>query len=115
VTLAAHLDFAQLDQLALEGGAELVVELSHIFIEDVSARLKLLEQACAQGDERALRRVAHRIRGGSGTFGALGLSEIAAELEAADAGPHRDQLMIKLGQEFSRVKVAIEDRLTALG
>jgi HPt (histidine-containing phosphotransfer) domain-containing protein len=115
VNPAPTLDLAQLSQLGTEGGVELVVELSHIFIEDVSERLKLLEQARAAGDDGALRRLAHRIRGGSGSFGALALAELAADLEAATPGPWRDRLQADLRQEFLRVKVAIEAELATLG
>ena len=54
-----------------------------LFLELSAARLTEMQQALAAGDAGALRGGAHAVKGSAGLFGALGLSDLGAELEEA--------------------------------
>ena len=90
---------------------DIVAELAGVFLEDARARLSLLEEAVQRGDASAVERVAHMLKGGSGSMGARGMSDLCARLERAGASgdlPQSVELLARLQGEFVRVERALE-------
>lgn len=74
-------------ELQDSAGADFVAELVQTFLEDAPALLQTLRQALQSGDEAAFRRAAHTLKSNGNTFGALGLAELARELEQRGQQP----------------------------
>ena len=69
----------------LGGDEEVFVEVIKIFLEDVPNLLGGMDQALAAGDAKTLRRLAHSLKGSSGTAGAEALQHASLVLEQAAA------------------------------
>jgi PAS domain S-box-containing protein len=69
----------------LGGDEEMFVEIIKIFLEDVPKQLAGMDTALAAGDARTLRRLAHTLKGSSGTAGAAALQQASLALETAAA------------------------------
>jgi HPt (histidine-containing phosphotransfer) domain-containing protein len=90
-------------QLSDEIGAEWVAELLESFLTDTPARLKEIGSLIASGDQVALRRAAHSLKGSSSIFGLSGIEEISNRLEhgPVDSSPaDQAQLLDLLRSEF---------------
>lgn len=61
------------------------MEVIQIFIEDVPRQLTGIDEALAAGDAPTLRRLAHSLKGSSGTAGAEALQHASQALEQAAA------------------------------
>ena len=82
MTGTAPIDFDAL--LAMFGGdRQITVTLLATFTEELSVDIAAAEQALNQRDTKALRRIAHRIKGTSANLQATMLSAAARELEQA--------------------------------
>lgn len=99
---------ASFEKSPIEGESDLVVELIDLYLEDASAKIDALRGALATSDEAMLRRLAHCLRGSSGSLGARRVAALCEELELID----RDDLLRKagdlltsLGHEFERVRL----------
>jgi HPt (histidine-containing phosphotransfer) domain-containing protein len=57
----------------VEGEAELLRELIGLFLDDSAKLLSEVRGSVVCGDEKALERAAHKLKGPLGTFGRLGL------------------------------------------
>lgn len=92
-------------------GADFVADLVQTFLGEAPGMIAELRSSLAAGDAERFRRVAHSLKSNSNTFGAVGLGQLARELElsakertaAGDPGPIED-----LAQEFSRVAARLE-------
>src|SRR5256885_5914644 len=67
---------------AVDGPSSLAAVLG-VFLDLSISRLRDLQEALTAGDAERLASVAHALQGGSGLFGAAGLSAVARELEDA--------------------------------
>ena len=80
---------AALDRLTLlnrlGGDEDVFMEVIQIFIEDVPRQLTGIDEALAAGDAPTLRRLAHSLKGSSGTAGAEALQHASQALEQAAA------------------------------
>ena len=56
-----------------------------MFLEDARWGLQEVEAALQRGDAPAVERVAHKLKGGSGSMGARGMSGLYAQLEDVGA------------------------------
>jgi len=65
------------------GSEELVDEIIPIFIKDNSERMQVLSQAVEKNDIGEIKFYAHSLRGASATIGAVAISELSRQLEAA--------------------------------
>jgi PAS domain S-box-containing protein len=88
--------------------AETVVQA---FVGDFALQMENLRQRLAEADAPGARRQAHSLKGAAATVSALGLREVAREME--DAGRDGNlsrvgQLMPSADQEFERLKSALE-------
>jgi HPt (histidine-containing phosphotransfer) domain-containing protein len=78
-----------IDRLALltslGGDEEALEEVTQIFLEDGARQIRAMDEALAAGDVTTLRRLAHSLKGASGTAGAVALQQASWELEQAAA------------------------------
>jgi HPt (histidine-containing phosphotransfer) domain-containing protein len=92
---------------SLQSDTDIVAELAGLFLEDARSGLSALEEAVQRGDAPAVERVAHTLKGGSGSMGARGMAGLCARLEAAGASgdlSSTPRLLGRLEQEFGRVE-----------
>ncbi len=80
------LDRAVFDELAEAIGEEGICELLDVFIEDTAARVAVLKRQSGPLDREEIERVAHALKGASGTLGLKRLSASARTLEAEAPG-----------------------------
>jgi HPt (histidine-containing phosphotransfer) domain-containing protein len=106
---AVPLDMSRLDQLAAQAGDySIVVELSQIFVQDITSRLSSMRRAVARADLDELRRTAHTVKGSAGNFGAHRLAAQAAALELMeDTDLATEQQLCLVEQEFERVRAVL--------
>ena len=78
---ATRLDPSRLDELAREAGPAIALELSEIFIDDVTRRVSLLRTAIETADLREELSLAHAVKGACGNFGASRMALLAEQIE----------------------------------
>ncbi|MGH9688161.1 MAG: response regulator [Candidatus Acidiferrales bacterium] len=100
---------AALDRV--EGDRELLDELVRLFIEGSSAAMQEMRQALSERDAHALDRLAHTMKGSSGSLGANRVSEAALVLEMrarSGALENAGELIGALQVELDRVLPELE-------
>ena len=90
-----------------------MAELAGVFLEDARWGLQEVEEALQRGDAPAVERVAHKLKGGSGSMGARGMSGLYAQLEDVGASGDLSQGSELLGlgrirEELGRLERALE-------
>jgi HPt (histidine-containing phosphotransfer) domain-containing protein len=92
-------------------GSDFMPELIDTFLEDAPRMMDDLHLALAGGDAETFRRTAHSFKSNCRTFGALGLAELARELELiarenrlADVGDKLQGLAVDYDQVASALK-----------
>jgi HPt (histidine-containing phosphotransfer) domain-containing protein len=101
------LDLTRLQELAayqVDGQPDMVSEIVAMFISESVRRIDEATRGAATGDQPLLKRAAHSLRGGCGTVGALRMSELALELEAAAGASATAGLIESITDEFARVR-----------
>jgi HPt (histidine-containing phosphotransfer) domain-containing protein len=86
---------------------ELAKETIELFLNQTPVQLALLSGHVLQSDTEAVRRSAHRLKGGCLTVGAGGMAEICEQLETlceGGSGGDLGSLADALAQEFIEVK-----------
>ena len=94
-----------------EYGADFLVELIDVYLEDTTSRLDQIRAALAGGDLETLTREAHTLKSSSANVGAMGLSAIAKEIEtAARQGNVNgvDDKAQRIQADFQLVKLVLE-------
>jgi HPt (histidine-containing phosphotransfer) domain-containing protein len=76
-----EIDKAIFDDLKQMSGAEFINELIDTFLEDAPKLAAEIRSALAVQDADSFRRAAHSLKSNAGTFGAVGLAELAKGLE----------------------------------
>jgi signal transduction histidine kinase/CheY-like chemotaxis protein len=111
------LDPARLDMLRSLGpvdGRGMLAAAAHAFRSDVPASLAALDLASTQSDEGALKRAAHKLKGGAANIGAAGAAALCGQLEelthAGSEGRSRE-LIGRLETELAKVDVALDRAL----
>lgn len=85
----------------LGGETESVQEVADLFLEESKAVGEELVQAIEEGDPEMTRRLAHRLKSSARQLGALGLADVAQDLE--DTGARGDvQRARELAPDFQR-------------
>ncbi len=105
------LDRSALEGLRELGGAELLAELTELFLEDVPTQLQALREAVESEDASSVERVAHALKGSCGNMGATRMSTICAELEDVGHSGELERppvLVERLEAEFGRIRLALE-------
>jgi two-component system, sensor histidine kinase and response regulator len=102
---------ARLRRLQGEDEPDIVAELTGMFLKDTRSRLDAVEEALQKGDAPAVKRAAHALKGGSGSMGARGMSDLCAQLEDVGASGDLSRGPVLLGrirEELGRVERALE-------
>jgi HPt (histidine-containing phosphotransfer) domain-containing protein len=110
---ATRLDPSRLDELAREAGPAIALELSEIFVHDMTRRLALLGTAIAQGDLPAELSLAHAVKGACGNFGASRMALLAEDVEhclKTGATATLPRLHAELETELGMVRSLLEAR-----
>ncbi len=99
-----------------EEETDIVAELASVFLDDARSGLEEVEEALQKGDAPAVERVAHKLKGGSGSMGAREMSGLCAQLE--DAGTSGDLsrgsgLLKRIREELGRVARTLEAEVHA--
>jgi HPt (histidine-containing phosphotransfer) domain-containing protein len=111
VDITVLLSFEELQE---DGGADLVVELVELYLQDAPVKINAIRQAVAQADRDSLTRAAHSLKGSSGTLGVRQLASVCEELEfLADDALTSDAtaLVDRLQEEFVRVREVLTSEL----
>jgi CheY-like chemotaxis protein len=111
------LDLGVLDGLRglqAEGEPDILGELIGLFLEEAAPQLAALRRALEEGDARAVERVAHTLKGSSGSMGAPRMAEVCGALE--EVGVLGDLtrapgLLDRLDAEFDRTRRALNAEL----
>jgi len=101
---------ASLRELGGEDDPGLFLELVNLFLSDTPERLRALSEAMERRDPTALERAAHALKSSSANLGALELSALFRDIEAA--GREKDlsraaPLVARTRPEFERVEAAL--------
>ena len=92
----------------------LFVELVSMFLADTPERMRALSEAMERRDPLALERAAHALKSSSANLGALGLSVLFRDIEAAgrEKDLSRAEPLVKRTQpEFARVEAALRSEM----
>jgi two-component system, sensor histidine kinase and response regulator len=92
----------------VEGDVELLRELIELFLDDSAKLLSEVRESVVHGDEKALERAAHRLKGSLGTLGAQATFDLAQRLEEMG----RDGNLVNAKTALDRLEKEIE-RLTS--
>lgn len=92
-------------------GAEFLVEIIDVYLEDTPIRLEQLFAAVSGGDTDTLTREAHTLKSSCANIGAMGLSAIAKKIEAMACQGDFAGIAEEAGQiqkDFQLVKLTLE-------
>lgn len=102
-SLVGAIDRDLLQRLS-EGDIEFERELLETYVEDVQICLKKLEVALTGSDWQTASEIAHQLKGASGNVGAVGMAELAAQLERQAQRQEGREVL----QDLQRTLLAIE-------
>jgi two-component system sensor histidine kinase/response regulator len=106
---ASPVDRVVLERLRTDvGDDDALRRIAALFVEGLEESRAELVRATAAGDTDAVRRVAHRLRSSSATFGAQRLAALTRELEATGTADARG-LIAEVERESERVAEAIAE------
>ena len=111
-----HDVIASLRELGGEDDPGLFIELVNMFLADTPERLKVLSDALDQRDPQALERAAHALKSSSANLGALGLSVLFRDIEAAGRAKDLGRaafLVARTKSEYEKVEVALRSEAGA--
>lgn len=92
-------------------GADFLVELIDVYLDDTPTRLAQLRQALDGGDAETMTREAHTLKSSSANVGAMALSALAQQVELAGRNGRTDCVAGEIGRMsaiFARVKAILE-------
>jgi CheY-like chemotaxis protein/HPt (histidine-containing phosphotransfer) domain-containing protein len=100
----------------LDGGdGELLRLVAHEFLADARRQLQALRDAVSEHDPFTVERTAHSLKGASAAIGALGLSDLCAQLEILGRGgtvSSGSSLVGRIDDELDRVHDALAAAMT---
>jgi CheY-like chemotaxis protein/HPt (histidine-containing phosphotransfer) domain-containing protein len=102
---------ASLRALRAPGTPDMFLRLARVFVEQAEPWLAELRRALSHGDAENARRLAHAVRGGAGTIGAMRLADLCAGLEErlADGGSARLEAFGPIEEAFAAVRSSLDD------
>jgi HPt (histidine-containing phosphotransfer) domain-containing protein len=71
----------ELQQLALDGGADVVADVIAVFQEDTASRLEVLRKAIRDGNCTTIRAEGHALKGSSSQLGASAMARLCFQME----------------------------------
>lgn len=102
------LDLDRIEELVQQAGSVAILrELSAIFVADMGVRLEGMSEAVTAGDQEAVRRLAHAVKGSSANFGALAMARLAERIEREVVGSDPSDFR-SLQQAFFEVRRVLE-------
>lgn len=106
-----NVDSDRLTMLLRTGGLKMVAELIDIYLDQMPVRLDLLREAIETGDVKAVRSVAHTIKGSSANLGLPEVTSASANLE--DVGRREDlkkadRFLNSVVMAFERARLDLE-------
>jgi signal transduction histidine kinase/CheY-like chemotaxis protein/HPt (histidine-containing phosphotransfer) domain-containing protein len=109
-----HDVIASLRELGGDDDPGLFSELVNMFLSDTPERMRALSEAMDKRDPTALERAAHALKSSSANLGALGLSGLFRDIEAA--GREKDlsraeTLVARTQPEFAKVEAALRSEV----
>ena len=96
---------------------EFIVEMYGLFVTDAGERLDSLDRALAEGDFRCVEDASHTLKGSGANIGAERMSDLAGQLEKADAenNPEAAQdLARELRSEFEAVETFVQSYIRSV-
>jgi two-component system, sensor histidine kinase and response regulator len=100
----------ELQQLARDGGADVVVEVIEIFQEDTAARLEKLQEAIRNGNCASIRAEGHALKGSSSQLGAAAMARMCFQMEQMGSSENiagAAALLAEIQQHFGEVNQAM--------
>ncbi|REL28014.1 response regulator [Thalassotalea euphylliae] len=70
-----------IDQLLVDTGEEIFQRVLHLFVDETRRRIAVIEQAQIKADASQIEKEAHAIKSSAASVGAIGLGELAKQLE----------------------------------
>ena len=114
----SNLALDEIRQLGEGGATGILDRVLHCYLEDSSRLLSRVQEASQSGDVRTLREVAHTLKSSSAQVGALRLSDLCRQLEAAGSsaeGSAAETLVHEIHQEHATVWIALDEELRRSG
>jgi signal transduction histidine kinase/HPt (histidine-containing phosphotransfer) domain-containing protein len=105
---APVIDQAQISSLRAIRKPNFLEELVDIFLEEASAHLQAIHAAVANGDEAAMRREAHCLKGATANIGATQMASLCKVLESSASLKDYGDLHRQLEIEFKLVRGALD-------
>jgi signal transduction histidine kinase/DNA-binding response OmpR family regulator/HPt (histidine-containing phosphotransfer) domain-containing protein len=105
---------ASLRELGGEDDPGLFIELVNLFLSDTPERLRALSEAMERHDPTALERAAHALKSSAANLGALELSALFRDIEAAGREKNLSRaapLVARTRPEFERVEAALRQEI----
>ena len=96
-------------------GQDLAAEVAVLFRRDATAQVERLKQAHQAGEQQAVHRIAHTLKGSAGNLGLVGLMAACHDLQVATQDPAAP---LPTRAEVDRIAGALDSslqHLTALG
>ncbi len=106
-------DLSRIQEIS-QGDEAFEREIFSLFLSDCIVRTDAIDGALAAGDQEALKREAHSLKGASANVGAEGLRQLSRDVELAISGDDARQLrsiVSELRQEAGRVREFIKSYL----
>jgi HPt (histidine-containing phosphotransfer) domain-containing protein len=87
-----------LEELQLDDGSDLIVELIDLYLQDVPQRVTEIRGASIETEWVLLKRAAHNLKGSSGNLGVRHVAEICEKLERMDGrdSPQTVAVLVRL-------------------
>ena len=112
--IQSAIDQKVLIQLGEDTDPDLLPELINKFVSNMDERVAAMGQAASALDMEELKENAHSVKGGSATFGAIGLNKLATEFEIAVRDSDADyisQNCHRIADEFEATKTEMANFL----
>ena len=100
-----------------DGDLEFEVELINMYLDDAEQHLGDIKQAMDSKDAKALRHAAHTLKGASANIGAVGMQQIALEIESAGSEAKLDnlgELWTQLQANMAQTRAFYENYLSTI-
>lgn len=97
---------ARLERMGDVAGEDLIGQLAVLFLADAGIQVDAMRQALADGDDAAVLRTAHSMKGASANLGATTLARLFAAFPSAGAGGG-EALLASVEAELGRVRSAL--------
>ncbi len=102
----------ELQQLALDGGADVVAEVIAVFQEDTASRLDVLREAIRNGNCNVIRAEGHALKGSSAQVGVVDMARMCFQMEQMGSTGNIAEavrLFAQIEEHFSAVDQAMSN------